>query len=579
MEMNNLQRVESHVAQKNRRHKLRFQHNSGDLNHHQLEQPYNVLPSHLLLPTTTHGFVSNNNINNNIQDPSNDVTTYANLPYTQDCNNNNIWKPVVSSQQQVASHDHWMNIDHTHSFSSTPFYHNTLHQQHHVTLALPPQGLSLSLSSVSSIPHLKDQNEPILQPGPNPLKSDLLPNPDPKPFVGVSGFAHRNTGPLGPFTGYATILKNSKYIKPAQELLSASCEVGYQELVQACHDAYSHKILEEEMSRVSDRPVGSYGESDESLRPEFHRKKVRLLYMQEEVCKRYKQYLQQMQMVISSFETVAGLSAATPYVCLALKALSRHFYHVKNVISEQLSQMTKTVGEGFCSSTNVSKTFDANATSTSRIKSSGGGAAGFFVPQQPVWRPQRGLPERAIAVLKTWLFDHFLHPYPSDADKHMLATQTGLTRTQVSNWFINARVRIWKPMVEEIHTLETKGLTEANSSHPQPDGQDPNWMDMSSLSNTQPPECSRNPGVNVNSTVDESHGHLLDHEKQPRPDQYDIPLSGMDRLMSIMPYPRATLDATGLGPVSLTLGLRQNAEHVQHLQQHFGGQLIHDFVG
>ncbi|XP_076937380.1 BEL1-like homeodomain protein 8 [Bidens hawaiensis] len=472
--------------------------------------------------------------------------------------------------------------DHTHSFSSSPFYDNALHQEHHVTLALPPQGLSLSLSSVSSIPHLKD-NEPILQSGQNPLKSALLPNPDPKSFV---GFAHRNTGPLGPFTGYATILKNSKYIKPAQELLSGSCEVGYQELAQTCHDAYSHKILEEEMSRVSDCPGGSdehvggrVNSGSESVRPEFQRKKARLLYMQEEVCKRYKQYLQQMQMVISSFETVAGLSAATPYVCLALKALSRHFYHVKNVISEQLSQMTKTVGEGFCSSTNVSKTFDANATSTSRIKSSGGGAAGFFVPQQPVWRPQRGLPERAIAVLKTWLFDHFLHPYPSDADKHMLATQTGLTRNQVSNWFINARVRIWKPMVEEIHTLETKGLAEANSSHPQPDGQDPNWMDMSSLSNTQPPECSRNPGVNINSTVDESHGHLRDHEKQPRPDQYNIPLSGMDRLMSIMPYPRATFDATGLGPVSLTLGLRQNAEHVQQLQQQFGGQLIHDFVG
>ncbi|KAI7737048.1 hypothetical protein M8C21_009039 [Ambrosia artemisiifolia] len=139
-----------------------------------------------------------------------------------------------------------------------------------------------------------------------------------------------------------------------------------------------------------------------------------------------------MQMVISSFETVAGLSAATPYVCLALKAVSRHFHHVKNVISEQLSQMRKTVGEGLCASTTVSKTFDANATSTSRQKS-GGGSANFFVPQQPVWRPQRGLPERAIAVLKTWLFDHFLHPYPSDADKHMLATQTGLTRNQVNN--------------------------------------------------------------------------------------------------------------------------------------------------
>ncbi|MFS8011746.1 putative transcription factor Homeodomain-TALE-BEL family [Helianthus anomalus] len=649
MEMNNL-RVESHVAQKNRRHKLRFQQNSGDLNHQQhqqqqQQQPFsynpNVLPSEMLTsiarnnnPHFLQGFSSHD------QDHSND-SVYANLPYPQDCSN--AWKPVVSSQQEVAG-DHWVNNGVSYSgygYHQDPFYHNAL-QQDHVTLALPPQskndpgmtqsfpcwmngsdesgflanrvsdhreqqhqqqqqqtrmvvkegncstqGLSLSLSS--SVPQLKD-DQPGLQSGQNPLKSDLLPNSDAKSLMGVSAFAHRNTGPLGPFTGYATILKNSKYIKPAQELLSVSCEVGYQELAQTCHDAYSHKILEEEMSRASDCAVGgSYGESDEhasgrissgseSLRPEFHRKKARLLYMQEEVCRRYKQYLQQMQMVISSFETVAGLSAATPYVCLALKAVSRHFHHVKNVISEQLSQMRKTVGEGLCSSSTVSKAFDANATSTSRIKS-GGGSAGFFVPQQPVWRPQRGLPERAIAVLKTWLFDHFLHPYPSDADKHMLATQTGLTRNQVSNWFINARVRIWKPMVEEIHTLETKGLAEASSSHPQSNGQDPNWMDMSSLSNTQqPPECSRNPSVNVNLTADEPHDQLRDHEKQARA-EYQIPLSGMDRLMSIMPYPRATFDATGLGPVSLTLGLRQNAEHVQQLQQHFGGQLIHDFVG
>jgi hypothetical protein len=26
------------------------------------------------------------------------------------------------------------------------------------------------------------------------------------------------------------------------------------------------------------------------------------------------------------------------------------------------------------------------------------------------WRPQRGLPERSVSVLKTWLFENFLHP-------------------------------------------------------------------------------------------------------------------------------------------------------------------------
>ncbi|PIM98649.1 hypothetical protein CDL12_28870 [Handroanthus impetiginosus] len=81
--------------------------------------------------------------------------------------------------------------------------------------------------------------------------------------------------------------------------------------------------------------------------------------------------------------------------------------------------------------------------------------------------------ERAVSILRAWLFDHCLHLYPTDTDKHILATQTGLTRNQtdlsitlptlvtrnngfaarsvdqVSKWFINARVRLWKRMVEE----------------------------------------------------------------------------------------------------------------------------------
>uniref|UniRef100_A0ACD5YQ06 Uncharacterized protein n=1 Tax=Avena sativa TaxID=4498 RepID=A0ACD5YQ06_AVESA len=72
------------------------------------------------------------------------------------------------------------------------------------------------------------------------------------------------------------------------------------------------------------------------------------------------------------------------------------------------------------------------------------------VPQQG-WRPQRGLPERSVSVLKAWLFENFLHPYPQDSEKDMLAARTGLTRNQVANWFINARVRLWKPLINELH--------------------------------------------------------------------------------------------------------------------------------
>ncbi|KAK3156401.1 hypothetical protein QOZ80_2AG0106810 [Eleusine coracana subsp. coracana] len=67
------------------------------------------------------------------------------------------------------------------------------------------------------------------------------------------------------------------------------------------------------------------------------------------------------------------------------------------------------------------------------------------------WRPHGGLPQRSVAVLKAWMFEHFLKPYPDDHEKNMLAARSGLSRNQVSNWFINARVRIWKPMIEEMY--------------------------------------------------------------------------------------------------------------------------------
>jgi len=54
------------------------------------------------------------------------------------------------------------------------------------------------------------------------------------------------------------------------------------------------------------------------------------------------------------------------------------------------------------------------------------------------------------AVLRTFFFQNFDDPYPSDQRKSELAMQTNLKYDQVSNWFINARMRMWKPMVKKI---------------------------------------------------------------------------------------------------------------------------------
>lgn len=58
--------------------------------------------------------------------------------------------------------------------------------------------------------------------------------------------------------------------------------------------------------------------------------------------------------------------------------------------------------------------------------------------------------EYASRILKQWLLDHFLNPYPGDEEKHQLMRRTGLTYNQLNNWFINARVRLWKPLVDAL---------------------------------------------------------------------------------------------------------------------------------
>ncbi|PHH56284.1 Homeobox protein 4 [Ceratocystis fimbriata CBS 114723] len=47
----------------------------------------------------------------------------------------------------------------------------------------------------------------------------------------------------------------------------------------------------------------------------------------------------------------------------------------------------------------------------------------------------------SVRVLRQWLSSHSRHPYPSDEEKDMLQRQTGLNKTQITNWLANARRR------------------------------------------------------------------------------------------------------------------------------------------
>lgn len=60
---------------------------------------------------------------------------------------------------------------------------------------------------------------------------------------------------------------------------------------------------------------------------------------------------------------------------------------------------------------------------------------------RPGGRRRGNLPKQVTDLLRNWLNKHLHHPYPTEDEKQMLMSQTGLTIHQISNWFINARRR------------------------------------------------------------------------------------------------------------------------------------------
>ncbi|VDL62721.1 unnamed protein product [Hymenolepis diminuta] len=73
---------------------------------------------------------------------------------------------------------------------------------------------------------------------------------------------------------------------------------------------------------------------------------------------------------------------------------------------------------------------------------------GIFNIRRAVGLSRTNLPFPARKILFKWLNEHLREPYPSEEEKLELARQTGLSRTTVNNWFINARRRYVKPLMQ-----------------------------------------------------------------------------------------------------------------------------------
>jgi len=66
----------------------------------------------------------------------------------------------------------------------------------------------------------------------------------------------------------------------------------------------------------------------------------------------------------------------------------------------------------------------------------------------PSTKKRQNFSREITNILMRWLIDHQDHPYPSEQEKAELGHLTGLTMSQISGWFINARRRKLKKNVK-----------------------------------------------------------------------------------------------------------------------------------
>ncbi|URD99557.1 Homeodomain protein JUBEL1 [Musa troglodytarum] len=399
---------------------------------------------------------------------------------------------------------------------------------------------------------------------------------------GAQVHGHGQQLPMGYSSmGVVNVIRNSRYTKAAQELLEEFCSVGRGQLKGSRvgrHRGSTSNTNRNPSGGGGGGGAGGGGASTTSSK---------------DVDRRYNHYCDQMQMVVNSFDSVMGFGSATPYTALAQKAMSRHFRCLKDAIAAQLKQTCELLGdkEG-ASSSGVTKGETPRLRLLDQSLRQQRAFNQMGVMEQEAWRPQRGLPERSVNILRGWLFEHFLHPYPSDADKHLLARQTGLSRNQVSNWFINARVRLWKPMVEEMYMQESKDEEERESETSQQRTQSPMQQQQGQRPETN--AASESEASPSTSSITQRNHRLASSSENPPPGLSATHQStgAIDDsvLIGDMYHHYGVAATSDLGPaagirfgtagdVSLTLGLRHaggsTSEKSRFSARDFGGCQSH----
>ncbi|XP_073116603.1 uncharacterized protein [Elaeis guineensis] len=288
-------------------------------------------------------------------------------------------------------------------------------------------------------------------------------------------FAHNEKFSLYPRSSrpvhFSHMLLGSRYLHVMQQILAEVATYAVADSNEMNSDSFGGIGGEEKMTfssgcsnlrelAMSDEfpfssgAIKSQGHVDGQRCQEVYTKKTELATMLHLVDQRYNQCIEQIHNVISTFYSATESGTSHMHALFALRAIFSLYKNLREritsqilVIAQQCSTLCMREEKSFGSSL-IQKQL-----ALQQLRSH----------HQQSWRPQRGLPEKSVSVLRAWMFHNFLHPYPKDNEKHLLAIKSGLTRSQVSNWFINARVRLWKPMIEEMYSeLKRKNQPEGS---------------------------------------------------------------------------------------------------------------------
>ncbi|KAL9313130.1 hypothetical protein ACSQ67_018582 [Phaseolus vulgaris] len=249
----------------------------------------------------------------------------------------------------------------------------------------------------------------------------------------------------------------SRYLLGIQEILAQIARYSFENLKQLNYSAPGNRAGGNRSASafppmrniLTDHNANSIYESHAESplqRRVAESKKAQLLTLLQLVDNRYSQCLDEIHTVISAFHAATELDPQI-HAHFALQTISVLYKDLREKISNYILAMGSSFNKS-CAEENewsIETSFLQKQWALQQLKR-----------KDQLWRPQRGLPERSVSVLRAWMFQNFLHPYPKDAEKHLLAVKSGLTRSQVSNWFINARVRLWKPMIEEMYAEMNK---------------------------------------------------------------------------------------------------------------------------